>query len=225
MTAERTRQKLIMFARPIWDTPQLRKALLTSGYAAGLSLPFNMMDPRPDSDLYLASLHRDDTDVVSQPAGWTSLYGQAGMATMYHRLAYRVGNSEPASYNATIPSTPGGRHYHFGALRITGADTADPINNHAIATGTGTSMTAPALTVDEDNTLVLRFFMADNSMPSAEMGVAEAVYRHDAIGQQDIHVLCIVEQGPANGQSTGTKSISLSASTQWLASTVAINRA
>lgn len=220
-------RRIILYAPPIWETPLLKCSRVTKGMAV-TPFTFNMPEQRPNGDLYLVSVHRDDNTILGLPAGWTSLYSQNGADTMWNRVGYRVGSSEPATYQVTASANPGAPYYDdwvVGVLHLTGADTADPINGHNVSTGTSNSATAPAVTVDEGGTMVVRFFTADNLSPSVTMGTADTEYRHDATHQHDIHVACIVEEGPGSGQSTGTKSISFSGSTQWIAATVAINRA
>lgn len=208
------RHRLILFPTP---GSMLTASVLRVGTTAANSFEFDMIDPRPDGSLYLLGIHRDESVTVTLPGGWTQIQNRAGISVT-GAVGYRVGASEPATYTVTA-SGAFDPDWYAGILRLDGANTADPINASAISHAHSDVAIAPSVQVDEDDTLVFRFFTLDNrNLPDGHDYEYRGEYTTTAAA-------CIVQQGPASGQYTGTCSIVPADETNWVAATVAINRA
>lgn len=108
---------------------------------------------RPDGDLYVAFISKDDSDVMAGPAGWTQITQLAGGSGNRFGAWWHIGSSEPATYTWT-----GDIETWCGTiLRISNADNAAPINAFAsAAVSFDTDIISPSVTPTVDNSLIIR---------------------------------------------------------------------
>lgn len=121
----------------------------------GTSVPVSVPSGITDGDLLIAFIATDNDSgaAFTAPAGWTTIEGPNGNNSSAGGVYYRVASSEPSSYTWTVPSSD----RRFGAIiRVTGADTLDPINDSASDTDTGLS---PAVTTTVSDCLILSFML------------------------------------------------------------------
>lgn len=157
--------------------------------------------------------------VISAPMGWTAIYDTQHNGFSSHRGFWLLaGESEPSSYTftSTISSNWSG-----GILRISGADTSDPVNASDVtvnASNTSTH-TCPAVTTTVADTLILRVFGISNvnttyrSTPSG----ATLAYAHAAVPP----TACYYKSQAAPGGS-GTADYVTANSVRSIVSTIAI---
>jgi hypothetical protein len=115
-------------------------------------------------NLLVAVVFTDDdaTGGWTPPGGWTEGIAPFNNTDISCALYWKTaGGSEPASYDFTVgdvdSSVMGG-----GMVRISGAN-ATPIDVSNTATGLSTSIDTPSVTTTVTNTLILRFFGADDN--------------------------------------------------------------
>lgn len=101
--------------------------------------------------------------VISAPMGWTAIYATQDNGRSIHRGFWLLaGGSEPSSYTftSTIP-----RSWAGGILRISGADTSDPIDASDVTVNASavSTHTCPAVTTTVADTLILRVFGISNT--------------------------------------------------------------
>lgn len=183
------------------------------------SFTLSMPSPSPDGDLYIAQIGKESASSInSVPSGWTVIEdGQSGGATRFATY-YRIGDSEPADY--TWGSGSSGKW--IGVIhRVSGVDTANPINASAKSTGDSSSPNAPTVTTTVDDAVIFRLYGAEgdeqksNYWPSG----TTAIWQDDTEGN-------VVGGGVYSEQttagSTGSAAFSMSGSKKWVAVTIAV---
>src|SRR5688572_6352565 len=160
------------------------------------------------------------TDVaVTPPSGWTLILRTnhstvIGMAT-YYKIA---GGAEPTTYSFAMTNGP---KWAIGNSRITGANTAIPINISGGAAGASGNPTAPSVTTTFGNTLVLAFFT--NKSSSLYSGVNTERYDDpNSAGSLPSNMMATNVQVNAGSTPTHTPTVT---SAEWCAQQIAITDA
>ena len=179
---------------------------------------FSMPAVRPDGDLYIAFIARDHENVVSL-AGWNTLASMPNLTnnTQYTHIAWRWGNSEPATYQATAGSS---EYAAIAVLRISGARETTPISASDFdRSDSGTSATAPSISPAEAETLVLRLFQVDSDAIGSVPPIVALNHGGGATLRQGQAIS--YEDGPEAGQPTGTAT-AFNFDDNWFAMTIAV---
>lgn len=116
-----------------------------------------------DGDLVIVWIDMDDDDAVTAPDGtWTQI-GYSDMNACSQIAFWKeAGASEPSSWTFTIAAT---EKYITRVARISGHDTANPINASAVTQDNSapeTDIVCPAVTTDVSNCLIIYSCNADN---------------------------------------------------------------
>ena len=126
----------------------------------GTSLTFDMPTTKPDGDLYLFPMGKDDDQTGITVSGWTlppnGFRQDAGTHSGY--VFYRVGSSEPSSY--TTSTWSGTEPVGGCVIRISGAGTPTVLGANA----NSSSCTAPAKAV-AGSSKVIRVFIIEDDNP------------------------------------------------------------
>lgn len=194
----------------------------------GDSTSFTMDMPavRPAGDLYIAVMCHDGTAAVNPPSGggWTE-YSDTREHAAYWKIGSNVsGGNEAASYTWTGPN----EEWAGSIIRVTGFNPADPINTSAQNSNSGGSAAAvaPAVTPDENNTLILRAAGVDNDAPGTfwgPTGHTEVASGTSGSGTGDCGFgVASMDVPPAAGVSSGTATFNNFADSNGT-STIAIN--
>lgn len=145
--------------------PVVESVTHTDGGGNTVGITFNMPGTRPDGDLYLAFITKDEASGSPEEptlAGWTKLEyltSSGGTPTHSGILFYRVGSSEPATY-ATGGET-GSEYHKVAVIRVSGAGTP----THSGARGNVTAATAPAIPGAAATSLILRLWSINDDDP------------------------------------------------------------
>ncbi len=137
----------------------VQSAANANGGAA--SLVINRPTSTSADDLLVAGITVDGGSgtSVTAPAGWTQIRrtdnGTNVTVVSFWKLA---GASEPNSYSFTL--SPNARAVG-GILRVTGVDTADPIDLSGGNTGNSRDVQAPSITTTSNRTTLIGFFGTD----------------------------------------------------------------
>jgi hypothetical protein len=133
--------------------PEIASQTVTIEGTSVTTLSFDMPATRPDNDLYIVLIGKDDDPTFSL-TGWTQIQSGNGSSSDFIRFKafYRIGSSEPASYSTTIDSET----YIAVVFRITGADTSSPIDISGVLDhGQTLTPSAPSVTTTVNNTLTI----------------------------------------------------------------------
>jgi hypothetical protein len=161
---------------------------------------------------------------ITAPSGWTQIRRTnnsttVGIASYYHVVTNA--GSEPASY---IWSLTSGTRASGGIARYLGVDTSSPIDTSGGGTGSSITPTAPSVTTNGANELVVGLFGTGVSATyTAPSGMTEryAVTNANASGPATE----AADYTQATASSTGTKAATASASAGWAAQLVALQPA
>lgn len=162
-------------------------------------------------DLLVALLFHDDldTNTWSGPSGWSEIVTivDSGDVCALSVWAKEAGDSEPSTYDFTKGSA-NGSVMGGGILRISGADTASPVDvssNQDL--GSVTDIVCPSVTTTGDERLILRFFVQDDNQyahvayPSGHTGLWAGT---SALGDDISSGAAHIEQATAGATGTGT---------------------
>lgn len=123
----------------------------------------NMPATRPDGDLYICFLCKDDTNNVTDPAGWNELVnGDVGTGSGY--IGWRIGSSEPATYSWTHGG--GSESWNGCVIRYSGVNASTPFGSQTITPGGnagagGVTAAFPVITAEESDSKILRICLTD----------------------------------------------------------------
>ncbi len=129
---------------------------LVSGTSTTLAMP----SPVAAGLVCVAHLGASGDNVITMPSGWTRIREDINVHYSTQGLYWHLtGNSEPTSYTWST----GGQIYYEGVIACySGVNTTTPIDpgapNGSVAIGLGTSITAPSMTVQTANDLVIGAF-------------------------------------------------------------------
>lgn len=150
---------------------------------------------------------------VSAESGWTQILQTSGL-TQHQSVWWKVaGSSEPSTYTFTSTQTVSQRS--GGIYRITGMHPSTPIGVNALNSGTSnTSAVGSAVTAaDNDSLLLLGIFAQSNVTIGDVTGMTQVL---NPVGR------CRTFQQGVNSGSTGTRTSTLSASSNWSTTMVVI---
>lgn len=189
----------------------------------------DMPTTRPDDTLYIACWWFDDGNQVGpkEPVhpNWTTILGTAhtGSGTNSLYVGWRIGSSEPATYDFDPAAAGATEEADAVVLKITGHDAADPIGAVASTTnGVGSTLTAPDATTELGQSLILRVYCQDtDEITSCDdqihlTGAGGTGFASGAVGSAN---------GPATAGATGTSTATAAASDDFIAVTIEIRSA
>jgi len=173
-------------------------------------------------------------DVVCPPPGWTSLIRNDFEHKIVQQIFYYVASStQPAiSYtwhfktNASACGSSGavlsGKGATGGLLHYTGVDPVNPIDTFAgtVASGSGTTATAPSVTTTMDNTEVIRFFGAFKDLTFTTTD--SRIYTLGSSNNSAERTAAAYHAKQATAGSTPEFNATLSSSAEWVSATVAL---
>jgi len=185
----------------------------------------DMPATRPDDDLYVMVVDRDDDDFAYddiEGQGWTLIEHHAmalGSATA--SWWWKIGSSEPAQYVLGIDGGGAEKSNHV-VIRISGINTSDPIGAFGTMNdGTTSPATSPAITAETADSLILRHYAVDTQIVDSFSGGTEvARITSQAGGTSNYGV--VRESSPGASTTTGTATATLSADDDWYANTIEI---
>jgi len=158
------------------------------------------------------------------PSGFTILHSESQNNEQTTASWWKeAGGSEPGSYSV---SWSGNERYVGSCIRISGADTDDPVDVSDSNLGSSGTVTSPSVTTTVDNTLILRFHGMDDDDEGNDYsgdnpyGTIE-LYAYGSLGSSECSGACSYENQTSVG-STGTAAWTFSNSEGWAAFTVAI---
>ncbi len=173
-------------------------------------------------DLLVAGITVDGgtATAVTAPAGWTQIR-RTDNTTFVSTVSFwkLAGTSEPNSY--TFNLSPSVRAVG-GIVRITGVDTADPIDLSGGNTGNSTSVQAPSITTTSDETTLIGFFGTDTR---TTFGTASSMTeRFDRQHPNSAGPTLAADSDSApNAGGTGNRTATAGASARWAAQMIAVN--
>jgi hypothetical protein len=162
-------------------TPIIESTTVTIEGNSVATVTFDMPATRPDNDLYVLFVSKDDQFGCSElntVHGWTNIQQGDGPANEYVNGSawYKVGSSEPASYTFDFDSADSETAI-FVVYRISGADATTPINVSGINEQSPTlSPNAPTITTTEHECLIFAMCAGSDfldSYPSQNLYTAQ----------------------------------------------------
>ena len=196
-------------------------------FRRALNISVAMPSGTVDGDLMVAIMSTDGGgETLGAPGDWTPIEGPAG-TNHTSRSWYKIaGASEAGPYTFTVGST---EEIVVGILRISGADQSNPIDVSTTPnTGTVVSPLAFAENTTVGNTLILRYFGADDNditqdsgYPSGHTGVYVRASTGSGNGKTSSGV-AYTTQAPIAWTGTATFTNALTATEEWSAVTIAI---
>jgi N-acetylneuraminic acid mutarotase len=217
--------------------PQVASATESFQNSNSTTFTMNMPATRPAGDLYIAVMCYDGDqgdgsggsnagNTISTPSGWTKYANRNGHAAYYKIGTDQGGGNESASYAFTGDS----ENWAGSIIRVTGFNASDPINTSSVGHSNSNAQPVfPAVTPDEDSTLIIRAAGADNdevtSTAWVPSGHTSIEYGGSTQNNNDCaYVAASLDSSPASGVSTGTATTTqASFSDVYGASTIAIN--
>ena len=184
------------------------------------NMTITMPSTVPDGDLILTSLSADDIDAIVDYNGFTatSIDEVGGTGSRWIASIWREASSLAASY--VVDRSGGTETWAAASLRFSGADTSDPIGaisteTSGSPTGPGFSCTAPAVTAESADSLIVRCWAFDAMSGARWTDLATAtgeVGRVDSGGLTSsltgaIGIVVAVEASPGASTTTGTSTI------------------
>ena len=197
----------------------IESTTISEATSATQTFVVSMPSTRPDGELYVAQIVTENGEAIDQvPSGWTEITD--GQMVNNVRLAsyWKIGSSEPSTY--TWASDASCRW--VGAIhRISGINTSSPINDSGSGVGNSASPTAPSVTTNVDNCLILRVFAAkDNAQASTYWPTGTtAIFQEDSAGS--VLTAAAYETQVTSG-TTGSAAFSMTATKKWVATTIAV---
>lgn len=190
----------------------------------------NMPGTRPAGDLYIALMCHDGTGTVAPPSGggWTEIADIREFAGYYKIGTDQGGGDEAGNYTWTGASEKWG-----GAiLRVSNFDPSNPVTPTPTTGSSSANSTPsfPAITPDNDNTLVIRAMGADDDEIDdagwAPVGHTSIAYGGPTGTQDCAYGVASMNTSPLAGVSTGATSMATGyVSDTWGSVTLAINPA
>jgi len=173
---------------------------------AGNTCTLNRPSGVREGDLLIVICTKDGTgSALSGPAGFSVLVAESESGEQTTASWWKEANdSESSSYAVTWGGVS--EDYVGGIIRISGANTVDPVDVSDTNTGTG-NVIAPDVTTTENNSLILRFCGIDDDDQGDSFGVpagtVELWARASPSGTGECSGSCAYENQTTNG-STGT---------------------
>ena len=208
--------------------PTVTSTTVTEISANDATPTFNMPTTRPDGDLFIFIAGKDDDPVyTSIPTHWTAIAsGDGGTSGPFIASYWWTGSSEPASYTIGSDSEA-----HAGTiLHILGSEVdlsgtpVNPIDSNSInGSGNSSNGTAPAITIQTTDALVIRAIAVDNDevtvTPTTELYAGGS--NNGAGGNGHAGFGASYEDGPTISTSTGTAAFTHAADT-WASLTIGV---
>jgi hypothetical protein len=195
---------------------------ITKEISGGKKITISMPSIRPDGDLYLAQIVLEGGAIFKIiPTGWTQINDIENAGNIHFASYWKIGNSEPATYTWEVASSK----RSIGIIhRISGVDTANPINASGNDKGDSFKPTAPSITTSVDKCLTLRMYGAEgNAQLSTYWPPATTpIFQDDSAGKV---VSGAAYENLFSAGSTGTGEFSMTGKKKWIAMTVAVTPA
>lgn len=195
---------------------------ITKEITGGKKITISMPSIRPDGDLYLAQIALEGGAIFKIiPTGWTQINDIENSGNIHFASYWKIGSSEPATYTWEVASSK----RSIGIIhRISGVDTANPINASGNDKGDSFKPTAPSVTTSVDKCLILRMYGAEgNAQLSTYWPPATTpIFQDDSAGKV---VSAAAYENLFSAGSTGTGEFSMAGKKKWIAMTVAVTPA
>ncbi len=200
---------------------------LTTGIA-GLVCTINKPSGTQEGNLLILHCTIDSEESLNGPFGWTILLPEDQSRGQTTASWYKIANaSEPSSYDVTWVDV---EDYAGGIIRITGHNSADPINATATATGTG-DVNNPSVFTSQNNTLIIGFHGLDDADQGYDYGYTlepgpTVLYANCTTirgGQPSECSAGMYYEIQANQGSSDVRTWGIGGNEGWYAATVAIN--
>jgi len=193
-----------------------------SDSVAGTPVVVDMPATRPDDDFYLMEFTRDDDNFTISLASWTQI-DQSLVGTDTMALFWRIGDTEPSTYDVTISGDTAAEKAQNVVVRISGINTADPIGAVGTKnTGSSQTATAPAITAEAADSLILRIYACSSTYFDTFSAGTEVARITSETGGWPAYLITR-ESSPGASTTTGTETAHLFSSGQsWYAITIEI---
>ena len=195
---------------------------ITKEISGGKKITISMPSICPDGDLYLAQIVLEGGAIFKIiPTGWTQINDIENAGNIHFASFWKIGNSEPATYTWEVASSK----RSIGIIhRISGVDTANPINASGNDKGDSFKPIAPSITTSVDKCLILRMYGAEgNAQLSTYWPPATTpIFQDDSAGKV---VSGAAYENLFSAGSTGTGEFSMAGKKKWIAMTVAVTPA
>jgi len=176
------------------------------------------------TDDLLVMVGATDVNAISLDAEFTSIQNTNNGAVIYHNAGRRVVTGAETPPYTLITTTAGAKI--AACIRIANVDTANPINNSSVATGTSASPAGSTITTTANNCLLLATYAADDddgaddtNYPSGYTGVFNSITEQ---GNDASFGLAYLVQTSAGATGAVTWTNGLTASEEWVALNIAI---
>jgi len=159
----------------------------------------------------------------TMPAGWTPIRVDANGTTESIGWWYRIvtgGETWPLTF-----SPASARAMTSSMFRVANVDTTDPIAGSGANNGTGTTLTAPAVTVTNKHTLALHYLINDDPAGRIQYSPGPSVNGFATASHTNGDMSAAFDHAIATTTTTPTSTWNADNSRPWLATTVAINPA
>lgn len=187
------------------------------------SFVMDMPATKPDGDLYIAWVVKDDEDALTAvPGNWIEIDVGVTSLWLLCGLWYWIGDSEPETYTIEADN----EEWSGAIIRISGQHADTPINKIGVATtGYGVPAAIPMVTPDCDNPLLLAF-AGRNEFPWDESGQYPVGWdglftQSSSSSNQSASAIGASKEGE-NGVSSGAGTFNAVVEDRWRAMTIAI---
>lgn len=198
--------------------PVIESSTVSSG-DGGTTLTVVMPATRPDGDLYIAfCMKDDDPDWSGIPGNWTSIHtDNEGAGSPRYHAWWWIGSSEPATYTLTSDD----ERAISVVVRISGADSINPIHLTGITTGSSSNASAPDITTTLKVTLVLRAMALDGKAVTGTPATTLEMGSSGGDSTNRVGYAVSAADGPNPAGATGTAQFTHNSDT-WVSATIAI---
>jgi hypothetical protein len=182
---------------------------------------------RPDGDLYVAIVGKDDDPSFTAHSSWTNeLYNneEGGAQGPRGGVWWRIGSNESASYDWTGDD----EEWAGMVLRISGFSLGNVVDSMATDVGTTGAVILPAITPTYGDGLILRIAAVDTDefgagyYPGTQTEITTQSSSAGGAGSAAIAATWITSP-PPGGSSTGTSAFTGGVDDSWVAATIAFS--
>jgi hypothetical protein len=195
---------------------------ITTSVADGTTLTLDMPATKPDGDLYVAIVGKDDDPAMTAHSSWTNeIYNtnEGGNAGPTSGVWWRIGSNESASYAWTGDA----EEWAGMVLRVSGFSTENIIDSSATAVDTSGYPTMPTITPTNSDCLILRVAAVDLDVFGEGWYPGTDTEITSQSGNGVSIAATYITSPPAGGSPTGTSDFTGGVSDSWVASTIAIS--
>ena len=193
--------------------------------SSGGSVSYSALPGIAAGDLLImvAGWHGATSKAPTLPASWTQIRLDANGTTESIGWWYHVVTGSeiwPLTFgpSSTIAMTS-------SLIRVANVNTSNPIAGSGVNSGTGTSLTAPAITVAQSHTLVIHYLINDDSSGQVQYSPGPSTDAYNAGNHASGDLNSGRDHAIATSTTTASSTWNGENSRPWLASTLAINPA